>query len=678
MASYTIAENRGLGASQAGCAPGFYDGSNYYFGLGYGNISTGTVDFLVYNEGAATLTKFSQIIGTSGQMFYFIPLSRSSDSNVYYAFTTSPTFNLYASRDQGATWAVEISASSSQIYRMNRRRDVDHLTGTSINARVWSFNAFPSLNLSYINEGIDYLIKYRAANNLEALSSTFDFITPTGTIFSYDSVVDKARIFTLIERSEILDEARFMYYGYETPAQGELVIDPAFIDSFTTGDVLEFWDGYGNFIGVYKAQDPIWNENRGWVIQIVSLWYDLYSRYSNNFTAQNSKQILQAIIDRLKFVYRDNSIDPTPDFLTTYDRKVNEPVTNFVKNWIRQYERALFYIEPDSKARCHRYDRMIQTGLRLFTDHPQIERMFDYKNPDIRLTTSIVIGGWYNTSNGKKEILINYVGDSVLLATENEVLITKQDDQIRNYNEGLKLATNRFDIFNPQTIFARFYMTNQGFIQPGESVYLSFEDLANKVSIPLDDYMILSWIYDAKYDIYEEFTITNNIVTEDEYYSTKQEAERDTGLVSTYSDGETPVTAQAVATKPNPVNRLRAGTYEPRRPEATAPDWDETTLTDDTAWNDLDLSSILPEGLHHADLAVEAYDNLVGATIEFREKGLTGSVQRILLETTITNRYIVPGQVNVQMSEARVIQIRVTPSPSNWSQIDITVLGGWI
>lgn len=676
MATYTIAENRGLGASQAGCAPGFYDGSNYYFGLGYGNIATGTVDFLVYNEGAGTLTKLSTIDASSGQMLYYIPLSRSSDSNAYYAFSTAPNFRLYESRDQGATWTVAISASSSQIYRMNRRRDVDHLTGTNINARVWSFNAFPSLNLYYINEGIDYILKYRQGDNI--ISDIYDFITPTGTVFTYDNSLSKARIYTLVERSSILDQAKFEYFGYEVPARGELVVDPDFISSFATGDVLEFWDGYGNFIGVYKAQDPVWNENRGWVIQVVALWYDLYSRYSGDFSAKTTKQILQTIINALKFVYEDNSIDPTPDFITTYDRRVNEPVTHFIQNWVRQYERALFYIEPDSKARCHRYDRMIETGLRFHTDHPQIRNISDYRQPDIRLTTSDVIGGWYNTPNGKKELFINYIGDSELLATENEVIITKQDDQVRNYNEGLKLATNRFNIFNPQTLFVHLYVTNQGFIQPGESIHTSWSDPINNVSIPLQDLLFLYARYDAKNDIYEEMILTSNIVTEAEYYRVKQESERDTTLVSTYSDGDTPATAQQTATRPNPVNRLRSGTYEPRRPEASAPDWDETTLTDDTNWNDLDLSSILPEGLHHADLAVEAYDNLVGATIEFREKGLTGSVQRILLETTITNRLISPTQVTVQMSEARVIQIRVTPSPSNWGQIDITVLGGWI
>ena len=110
---------------------------------------------------------------------------------------------------------------------------------------------------------------------------------------------------------------------------------------------------------------------------------------------------------------------------------------------------------------------------------------------------------------------------------------------------------------------------------------------------------------------------------------------------------------------------------------ATA-DFAKTDLTDDSEWNDLDLSDIINNVRAKAVLiGVNVIDNIAGSNVKFRKNGNSqvinvGAVNIYNTSLTISEHLI------VACDTSQVIEINATPKPTDWNAINITVLAWWL
>jgi len=114
--------------------------------------------------------------------------------------------------------------------------------------------------------------------------------------------------------------------------------------------------------------------------------------------------------------------------------------------------------------------------------------------------------------------------------------------------------------------------------------------------------------------------------------------------------------------------------YEWRTPEPTNYDFLKTTLTDDTAWNELDLSNIIPPRAISVDILLQANDNLVNSFIHLRKKGQSGLYQKYEYRQEVANvQHNVAPTIAVDTN--RKLEIRCNPKPTDWIEISICILG---
>ncbi|MBA7494631.1 hypothetical protein ES702_05208 [subsurface metagenome] len=116
--------------------------------------------------------------------------------------------------------------------------------------------------------------------------------------------------------------------------------------------------------------------------------------------------------------------------------------------------------------------------------------------------------------------------------------------------------------------------------------------------------------------------------------------------------------------------------YVWRTPEASSLDFYKEQLTNDTNWNDINLSSILPAGTIAADIYLYCLDNAAGSNISLRQNGQTGDYQIRFVCTSVS---VKPAYFNglIAVDGDRKIEIKCNPKPTDWSIININVVG-WI
>lgn len=108
------------------------------------------------------------------------------------------------------------------------------------------------------------------------------------------------------------------------------------------------------------------------------------------------------------------------------------------------------------------------------------------------------------------------------------------------------------------------------------------------------------------------------------------------------------------------------------RGDPSAWDFEETDLTTDNTWRDLDLSSIVPSGARFVLLGGYVVDNAVGSDIQFRKNGNSNDYHRVGATTQVIDVGIGIDCV-VPCDSSRVIEYKATNV--TWSQIKILVKG---
>jgi hypothetical protein len=104
-------------------------------------------------------------------------------------------------------------------------------------------------------------------------------------------------------------------------------------------------------------------------------------------------------------------------------------------------------------------------------------------------------------------------------------------------------------------------------------------------------------------------------------------------------------------------------------------DWDHTTLTDDTNFNDLDLSAIIPASAKAVQFFVNATDGAAGSWIGIRKNGYATDTQTVYTQVAnqaITFLFIIPPDSN------RKVEVKCSPKPTDWTSIYLKVQGWWI
>jgi hypothetical protein len=115
----------------------------------------------------------------------------------------------------------------------------------------------------------------------------------------------------------------------------------------------------------------------------------------------------------------------------------------------------------------------------------------------------------------------------------------------------------------------------------------------------------------------------------------------------------------------------------PRRPEATDYDFEDVDFVDNTNWQDVDVSSIVPLGTRMMKFSWEVEDNLAGSRIAMREKGLAGTFQVDRVGSTIANTES-DAQFEVFLSRSGIFEVQFNPRPSLWSFARFTISGVYV
>lgn len=107
------------------------------------------------------------------------------------------------------------------------------------------------------------------------------------------------------------------------------------------------------------------------------------------------------------------------------------------------------------------------------------------------------------------------------------------------------------------------------------------------------------------------------------------------------------------------------------------PGWDffQASFTIDSAWHELDLSSIIPAGPSAALIRFIANPPVINMTIELRERGDVNVAALSVLRTTVGQVWH-DTQLIVGLDSTRIIQYRITAGV--WSGLFAVVNGWWL
>jgi hypothetical protein len=113
--------------------------------------------------------------------------------------------------------------------------------------------------------------------------------------------------------------------------------------------------------------------------------------------------------------------------------------------------------------------------------------------------------------------------------------------------------------------------------------------------------------------------------------------------------------------------------YYHDRGDPTADDFNQTTLTFDSTWHDLDVSSIVPENAKAVLLVVLIKDNLVGTQFQVRKNGNTSGYNRSQIYTQVANNYMISDFI-IACDNNRIIEYS---GISGTDELTLTIKG-WL
>jgi hypothetical protein len=110
------------------------------------------------------------------------------------------------------------------------------------------------------------------------------------------------------------------------------------------------------------------------------------------------------------------------------------------------------------------------------------------------------------------------------------------------------------------------------------------------------------------------------------------------------------------------------------RGDPAAYDWDETDLTLDETWNDLDLSSVVWDGASAVLLRVAVVDETPGLEFKMRQNGNSNAINVEEIATQVANQ---GHQQSFILSCDSAEMVEYWGTNTTWSGIDIVVAGWW-
>jgi len=174
------------------------------------------------------------------------------------------------------------------------------------------------------------------------------------------------------------------------------------------------------------------------------------------------------------------------------------------------------------------------------------------------------------------------------------------------------------------------------------------------------------------------------VLTLDEVLSAQKKIGRDDELLTTFADETAPDSVGGAPVAQNSVNRLRAGTYVWRTPEATTWDYFATTLPSGNVpglgvagWRILPLAGIIPEGARAVHIRVEMQENPAGPFFLLRKPGGAGLIQTTW-GTAATNNTAYYFDLTCGVDENRDIDAYFSQAPNLYTFWRFVILGWWI
>lgn len=114
-----------------------------------------------------------------------------------------------------------------------------------------------------------------------------------------------------------------------------------------------------------------------------------------------------------------------------------------------------------------------------------------------------------------------------------------------------------------------------------------------------------------------------------------------------------------------------------RRSDAmTSDDFAKGDLVDNTSWQNLDLSYIVPIDCVAVLFRLEGIDNAVNSWMQLRGYETSDTYNVVQLQTQVANNPM-PGFGILDVTFQK-IQFRCDPKPTDWTNIKINVLGWWL
>ena len=103
-------------------------------------------------------------------------------------------------------------------------------------------------------------------------------------------------------------------------------------------------------------------------------------------------------------------------------------------------------------------------------------------------------------------------------------------------------------------------------------------------------------------------------------------------------------------------------------------EYDKTDLTDDVAWNDLDISAIVGAKKMLVSFLVVVRDGVAGSYVLIKTKGQTNSINRGTVYTQVNN-VLNAAMFDVETDASGIIEIQCVPKPTDWTDIVIAIRG---
>jgi hypothetical protein len=200
-------------------------------------------------------------------------------------------------------------------------------------------------------------------------------------------------------------------------------------------------------------------------------------------------------------------------------------------------------------------------------------------------------------------------------------------------------------------------------IQWGRQIYFDFP--LKKGKYPDLGYPQLYYVNKSEYWMVgnvQKFTLSSVLI-----FPAEKELKRDNDqIVDVKTDGVTPETVQRRNLK-----LAERVTWHPQDVTLASPDFDETDLTDDTDWNDLDLSAIVGAKKMRVYIGSRYEDNAADSVITVRTNGMTDDGCCIAL--TINANQTLFNSHPIETDANGVIEIKCDPKPTNWTLIDLYI-----